>query len=375
MKGYLGRPDATAAMIDGDGWVHTGDIGRVDDDGWLFVVDRVKELIKYKGFQVAPAELEALLLTHDGIADAAVIGVTDAEGTEIPKAYVVRQVAPRRARPHRRGRHGTRRRTRRPVQEGPQRGVRRQHPAGGVRQDPPQRTEGPRMTPPEPLVALTEERGITTLALDSPATRNALSTHLVTELADALTACGKDPAVRAVVLTHTGGTFSAGADLKAPPSPYAFVDLLRQIVELPKPVVGLVTGHARSRRPRPPRGLRHRGRRGGRGLRAHGGTDRRGVGRHLPHPPPQARPARRRPLLPDGRTLRRPRGDRHGPGHGTRHRVRRHPRRPARQAPRKACGRRNGWSPLESWRPSNATRRTWCRGRPRSSPPPRRAKG
>ncbi|MER5709943.1 4-coumarate--CoA ligase family protein [Streptomyces sp. NPDC002122] len=93
MKGYLGRPDATAAMIDGEGWVHTGDIGRVDEDGWLFVVDRVKELIKYKGFQVAPAELEALLLTHAGIADAAVIGVTDAEGTEIPKAFVVRQPA------------------------------------------------------------------------------------------------------------------------------------------------------------------------------------------------------------------------------------------------------------------------------------------
>ncbi|MEU6165247.1 AMP-binding protein [Streptomyces tanashiensis] len=93
MKGYLGRPDATAAMIDADGWVHTGDIGRVDEDGWLFVVDRVKELIKYKGFQVAPAELEALLLTHDGIADAAVIGVTDADGTEIPKAFVVRQPA------------------------------------------------------------------------------------------------------------------------------------------------------------------------------------------------------------------------------------------------------------------------------------------
>ncbi|MFF7773788.1 AMP-binding protein [Streptomyces tanashiensis] len=93
MKGYLGRPDATAAMIDADGWVHTGDIGRVDEDGWLFVVDRVKELIKYKGFQVAPAELEALLLTHEGIADAAVIGVTDADGTEIPKAFVVRQPA------------------------------------------------------------------------------------------------------------------------------------------------------------------------------------------------------------------------------------------------------------------------------------------
>ncbi|MFB8081882.1 AMP-binding protein [Streptomyces sp. NPDC056013] len=93
MKGYLGLPDATAAMIDADGWVHTGDIGRVDDDGWLYVVDRVKELIKYKGFQVAPAELEALLLTHEGVADAAVIGVTDADGTEIPKAYVVRQAA------------------------------------------------------------------------------------------------------------------------------------------------------------------------------------------------------------------------------------------------------------------------------------------
>ncbi|MGW6564414.1 4-coumarate--CoA ligase family protein [Streptomyces sp. NPDC054975] len=91
MKGYLGRPDATADMIDADGWVHTGDIGRVDEDGWLFVVDRVKELIKYKGFQVAPAELEALLLTHESVADAAVIGVTDEDGTEIPKAYVVRQ--------------------------------------------------------------------------------------------------------------------------------------------------------------------------------------------------------------------------------------------------------------------------------------------
>ncbi|MCP3821879.1 4-coumarate--CoA ligase family protein [Streptomyces sp. A3M-1-3] len=93
MKGYLGRPDETAAMIDRDGWVHTGDIGRVDADGWLFVVDRVKELIKYKGYQVAPADLEALLLTHEGIADAAVVGVNDAEGNEIPKAYVVRQPA------------------------------------------------------------------------------------------------------------------------------------------------------------------------------------------------------------------------------------------------------------------------------------------
>ncbi|GKQ36582.1 4-coumarate--CoA ligase family protein [Streptomyces sp. A012304] len=91
MKGYLGRPDATAAMIDPHGWLHTGDIGRVDEDGWLFVVDRVKELIKYKGFQVAPAELEALLLTHPGVADAAVIGEYDTDGNEVPHAYVVRQ--------------------------------------------------------------------------------------------------------------------------------------------------------------------------------------------------------------------------------------------------------------------------------------------
>ncbi|MFJ3900239.1 AMP-binding protein [Streptomyces sp. NPDC090025] len=93
MKGYLGRPEATAAMIDADGWLHTGDIGRVDADGWLYVVDRVKELIKYKGFQVPPAELEALLLTHEGIADAAVIGVVDGDGNEVPKAFVVRQPA------------------------------------------------------------------------------------------------------------------------------------------------------------------------------------------------------------------------------------------------------------------------------------------
>ncbi|MEE1761793.1 4-coumarate--CoA ligase family protein [Streptomyces sp. SP18BB07] len=91
MKGYLGRPQATAEMIDADGWLFTGDIGHVDADGWLYVVDRVKELIKYKGFQVAPAELEALLVTHPGIADAAVIGHYDDDGNEVPHAFVVRR--------------------------------------------------------------------------------------------------------------------------------------------------------------------------------------------------------------------------------------------------------------------------------------------
>ncbi|MFC9060897.1 AMP-binding protein [Streptomyces sp. NPDC057074] len=89
MKGYLGRPQATDATVDACGWLHTGDIGRVDEDGNWFIVDRVKELIKYKGYQVAPAELEALLVRHPAVADAAVIGVPDEEGNEIPKAFVV----------------------------------------------------------------------------------------------------------------------------------------------------------------------------------------------------------------------------------------------------------------------------------------------
>ena len=90
MKGYFGRPSETAATVDEDGWLHTGDVGYVDERGYLFVVDRVKELIKYKGYQVAPAELEAVLLTHPQIADAAVIGVRGADGVERPKAFVVR---------------------------------------------------------------------------------------------------------------------------------------------------------------------------------------------------------------------------------------------------------------------------------------------
>lgn len=89
MKGYLNKPDATAQTIDADGWLHTGDIGVVDEDGNLEIVDRLKELIKVKGYQVAPAELEALLLTHPGIADAAVIPVADDEAGERPKAIVV----------------------------------------------------------------------------------------------------------------------------------------------------------------------------------------------------------------------------------------------------------------------------------------------
>jgi acyl-CoA synthetase (AMP-forming)/AMP-acid ligase II len=89
MKGYLNRPEATSQTIDTEGWLHTGDIGFVDNDGHLFILDRAKELIKYKGFQVPPAELEAILLTHPCVADAAVIPCPDDEAGEIPKAFIV----------------------------------------------------------------------------------------------------------------------------------------------------------------------------------------------------------------------------------------------------------------------------------------------
>ena len=89
MKGYLNNPEATAKTVDADGWLRTGDIGIVDAHGDLTVVDRLKELIKVKGFQVAPAELESLLLKHPRIADVAVIPVPDEESGEVPKAVVV----------------------------------------------------------------------------------------------------------------------------------------------------------------------------------------------------------------------------------------------------------------------------------------------
>ncbi len=90
MKGYLNRPEATAISLESDGWLHTGDVGYADADGYLFIVDRVKEIIKYKAYQVAPAELEGILMTHSGVQDAAVVPVPDLESGEIPKALVVR---------------------------------------------------------------------------------------------------------------------------------------------------------------------------------------------------------------------------------------------------------------------------------------------
>lgn len=91
MKGYLNNPTATANTIDDEGWLHTGDISTVNEKGYFAVIDRLKELIKYKGLQVAPAELEAVLLTHPKIADVAVIASPDEEAGEVPKAFVVKK--------------------------------------------------------------------------------------------------------------------------------------------------------------------------------------------------------------------------------------------------------------------------------------------
>ena len=89
MQGYLNHPEETAACLDREGWYHTGDVGHVDAEGWFYIVDRTKELIKYKGLQVAPAELEALLLTHPAVLDCAVIRRADEDAGEVPKAFVV----------------------------------------------------------------------------------------------------------------------------------------------------------------------------------------------------------------------------------------------------------------------------------------------
>jgi long-chain acyl-CoA synthetase len=88
MEGYWQAPEETARVLS-DGWLRTGDIGWIDEDGYAFVVDRKKEMIKYKSFSIAPAELEAALLEHPHVADCAVIGIPDEDAGEVPRAYVV----------------------------------------------------------------------------------------------------------------------------------------------------------------------------------------------------------------------------------------------------------------------------------------------
>lgn len=91
MKGYIGNAQATSDTIDAEGWLHTGDVGYYDERGEWYIVDRIKELIKFKGFQVPPAEIEALLLTHPQIKDAGVVGLKDEKCGEVAFAFVVKQ--------------------------------------------------------------------------------------------------------------------------------------------------------------------------------------------------------------------------------------------------------------------------------------------
>lgn len=91
MKGYLDDPIATRNTIDTDGWLHTGDVGYFDETGEYFIVDRLKELIKYKGYQVPPAEIEGILLQHPKVLDVGVVGVPDEKSGELPLAFVVKQ--------------------------------------------------------------------------------------------------------------------------------------------------------------------------------------------------------------------------------------------------------------------------------------------
>jgi len=91
MKGYIGNEKATKDMIDSDGWLRTGDVGYYDEEGFFFITDRVKELIKYKGLQVSPSELELLLLTHPDVMDAAIGSIPDEMAGELPRGYVVRK--------------------------------------------------------------------------------------------------------------------------------------------------------------------------------------------------------------------------------------------------------------------------------------------
>ena len=140
MQGYLNNAEATAGTIDAEGWLHTGDIAVIDSDGFFEIVDRLKELIKYKGFQVAPAELEALIQNHPDVADVAVSGVPDEECGELPKAYVVPAGEELRLR----GADGVGRGSGLAAEEGPDRGGGRGDPEVAVGEDPPPRPQGPR---------------------------------------------------------------------------------------------------------------------------------------------------------------------------------------------------------------------------------------
>lgn len=209
MRGYLNDPHATAAAIDDEGFLRTGDLVTVDADCAFHVVDRLKELIKYKGYQVAPAELEALLLTHEGIADAAVIGVRRSDGNEIPKAFVVRRDS-----------HADLGATE--ILEfvaasvAPYKKLRAlefidaipKSPAGKILRKVLRARE---QSAPE--ISVDRTGAVATIGINRPAKRNALTLSMYAALADAIAEADADAAIRVIVLTGSGGSFSAGNDL------------------------------------------------------------------------------------------------------------------------------------------------------------------
>jgi acyl-CoA synthetase (AMP-forming)/AMP-acid ligase II/enoyl-CoA hydratase/carnithine racemase len=217
MKGYLNDPAATAQILDKDGWLHTGDIGTIDDEGRYRVYDRVKELIKYKGYQVPPAELEGILLTHPAVADAAVVPAADVESGEVPFAFVV---------------------TRAPVTEtaliefvaervSPYKKIRAvsfidaipKSAAGKIlRRELKERfketvSEKAKLTRIEDRVTLEKRGHILLIGLDRPNKLNAFDIAMLQGLAKALTEAEDDPDVRCGLIFAHGRAFTAGLDL------------------------------------------------------------------------------------------------------------------------------------------------------------------
>jgi acyl-CoA synthetase (AMP-forming)/AMP-acid ligase II/enoyl-CoA hydratase/carnithine racemase len=217
MKGYLNDPEASSQILDKDGWLHTGDIGTVDEEGCFRVYDRVKELIKYKGYQVAPAELEGLLISHPAVADAAVIPAPDIEAGEVPVAFVVARTPvseadliefiAERVSPYKKIRAVTF------VEAIPKTAagkILRRELKERLRQTNAEKAQLRRYT--ERITV--EKRGhVLLIGLDRPNKLNAFDVAMLQGLAKALTEVDDDPELRCGVIFAHGTCFTAGLDL------------------------------------------------------------------------------------------------------------------------------------------------------------------
>jgi acyl-CoA synthetase (AMP-forming)/AMP-acid ligase II/enoyl-CoA hydratase/carnithine racemase len=218
MKGYMGEPEATAEVLIEDGWLRTGDVGTLDANGYLRIVDRSKEFIKYKGFQVSPSELEGVLLGHAAVADAAVVASPDNESGEVPKAFVVRKAEvseadliaymSTRVAPYKRIREVEF------VEAIPK------SPAGKIlrrvlveRERSKRSARHAASNRYEDRIVAEVEDGIMTITLDRPRKLNGFDFDMFRGLGTALTLAEDDPAVRCTVITGAGTVFSSGLDI------------------------------------------------------------------------------------------------------------------------------------------------------------------